>query len=407
MRSMRRCETPSTSAHIVLATYAPPSPRFTLESPWWTLGLSGATLLRYRRVDTDRALYPAWPPGPCNVSATEILLPINHGRESAALFDYAFRYYHALPRMVVFVHDELPLDWHTNCKVALSRSLWLYRALANGTATSSSHILTLTASQDPNNPSREDPFDWFGGRRMGRRLLAQGPRERRVLEKCSAILSQHGAAAVWASNTRINGSRPAHYFDSCCTTFAMPAERIRRYPRAMYAALRDLLTHEPNDEYSGRACGEFLVYALFSDEPASADENKAGARGRRTTARGVEQAHQHAELQKAYHEAALLASRKDVAAEIASCEKHVEAEKARRSGRPPPKTRPEFPALALDASCAKRGLCRVLGPIDARATADAVRLTSVVSGLAGVLLGIGLVRACRIASHNEYWKVGM
>ena len=44
-------------------------------------------------------------------------------------------------------------------------------------------------------------------------------------------------------------------------SFAMPANRIRWYPRRMYAELRDYVMRE-NTKYAAKACGEFLVTLL-------------------------------------------------------------------------------------------------------------------------------------------------
>ena len=117
----RQCERPETSAHIVLATWSRPSLAEMSTSPWWRLGLSGAKILRYRRIgERPRARAPDPWASECNTSGRELFLPHNRGFDAAALWDYCYQYYDRLPALLVFTHHEVPTDWHTSCEASLT-----------------------------------------------------------------------------------------------------------------------------------------------------------------------------------------------------------------------------------------------------------------------------------------------
>lgn len=54
------------------------------------------------------------------------------------------------------------------------------------------------------------------------------------------------------------------WYKSCCASFILPGERIRRYPKVFYEDLQSVLT-DTSHEDQGRECFEFFIYGLFGD----------------------------------------------------------------------------------------------------------------------------------------------
>ena len=312
-----RCSDPaaSPSTHIVIATHKPPGRELQL-SPFWEMGMTNAQIYRYTRPGKKLPNPKPFHRGKCNVTANQLTIERNRGRDAIAFWDYAFTMYDNPPKLLIFVHHELPTDYHTSCEATITRSLWLYRKLSRSSE-DVSPLLTLTAPHfGPANPLNFNGRDatnskgpWFG---RGRLL-------QEVINDCSAILAKH-----INSDSRAPRTRPAH--GSCCFSFAMPGSRLRWYPRSMYADLRTYMLKFKNDEWSGRVCGEYIAHSLFGDAEVDSQE-------------------------QAYIDAARMMQEAKVARAVANCEKNEH--RALRAEKQV--------TLAINTGCYTKGLCRLVG----------------------------------------------
>ena len=242
----------------------------------------------------------------------------------------------------------------------------MYRAFARGDTERASHIATLTAPQwgpdmlelHPNQfsdrglipteiqrrkgrssaPGAPTGQPWYGrGRRLAKQKLhGAGPE---IVRRCMAIVRRHLPEKVRAEMIRYElkvkppvlalsmalGNH-ARNGTSCCVSFTMPAVRIRRYPRRMYAELRDL-SMDPafpdGGKYAATQCAELLVPRLFAD----ASVMRANGEMRPPDQRASDVADR-----EVAREAAQLMHEDDVAREVSICELHLRrSERARRN----------------------------------------------------------------------------
>ena len=276
------------------------------------LGLTNAHFEWYRR-DPKAARMPArqWTMA-CNMAASERVLPVDRGQEAAAFWDFAARRGGDPPLVVAFVHGHGGIAFHTSCRALFSRSAYYYREVAQAHRAPGAHraavldsMLTLTDSPEGH---ASDPFSWHGDRARGGHGTTNeteaGARMQALIESPSNVLKQDlprlgqekdweddmeldradasspkhqqaGEAALRASTKRCDDILNAHGvmrrtpppLGSCCASFVMPGERLRRYPVRMYEALLNFtLAEDGDDAAAARACFELMVWHLFGDE---------------------------------------------------------------------------------------------------------------------------------------------
>ncbi|GLI59849.1 hypothetical protein VaNZ11_001837 [Volvox africanus] len=111
---------PAGAFHIVIATLLPEPMALV---PWiWNLGLSGAEIWIYHRMDLNdpgltaaAATFASFEPYPCDSRVRlQQLLP-NKGREAAVYLSHIVRLYDNLPKCLVLVHDHGPASRHSLC----------------------------------------------------------------------------------------------------------------------------------------------------------------------------------------------------------------------------------------------------------------------------------------------------
>ncbi len=241
----------------------------------------------------------------------------------------------------------------------------MYRAFARGDTERASHIATLTAPQwgpdtlqlHPNQfsvrglipteiqrrkgrssaPGAPTGQPWYGrGRRLAKKLHGAGPE---IVRRCMDIVRRHLPDRQRAEMTQYERtvkppvealsmalSGHARNGTSCCVSFTMPAVRIRRYPRRMYAELRDL-SMDPafpdGGKYAATQCAELLVPRLFADASAVRATGEMRPPGKRAS---------DVADREVAREAAQLMHEDDVAREVSICELHLRrSERAKRN----------------------------------------------------------------------------
>ena len=105
-------------------------------------------------------------------------------------------------------------------------------------------------------------MNWFG--KPGRRRLIEDGASNQAESPCTLFKER------WKEIMRTSPRRPSPQFDtrpdaSCCASFIVPGERIRRYPRVFYEDLQSVLMDEAYPDM-GWECFEYIIYDLLGDE---------------------------------------------------------------------------------------------------------------------------------------------
>jgi hypothetical protein len=279
------CESPSLprgSTHIVVATYSYNRREndigFNDNNYLWDLGLTNADVFWYRRVQAQEPLRSQIN-GPCGMKLHERLLLPNYGRDGAAFFDHVLEVYDHPPKIIIFLHGHAAVAWHTSCESVFARTAYVYRDYARishpgykitilNNKTCQNHMMTLTS---PPEGTIDFNLNWFGGiveenttnddwrRRRRLRLLSNETNADNEAKSPCQLFRER-----WHEKVFSRMKWPL--YGSCCASFVLPGERIRRYPKAFYEDLKSVLT-DTSHEDQGRECFEFLVYGLFGEEP--------------------------------------------------------------------------------------------------------------------------------------------
>lgn len=266
------CESPSLprgSVHVVVAAYKynemESNIGFDENNYLWNLGLTNAEIYWYRREHTEIPLRQV--DGPCGMRLNERLLLPNYGREGAAFLDHVLEFYDDPPKSIVFLHGHGAIGWHTSCESVFARTAYVYRHLVSDDHTMKNdtvqnHMMSLTS---PANGTLNFAMDWYGGSIQDKRRLSEEGEEK---YPCQLF------KARWGKRDGVFSGLPRYpQFKTCCASFILPGDRIRRYPNVFYEELQALLTNETLDD-QGRECFEFIIYDLFGENPNTFTEQQ-------------------------------------------------------------------------------------------------------------------------------------
>ena len=251
------CERPTTSLHVVVAGYR----RRDHSSDYiWNLRTPNTHVLFYQREDIHPGQTGAYS-GPCNMTGSTLAMERNYGRDAAAFYDYAFRFYDSLPESAAFLHGHVGHAWHTTCSAIFERIVYYQRSLPN-------EMVTLTNMRQDwlegkanaegwqKNSIRHDPCAFGGWTHVTRRKLRIDINNQEVTRAMNSVLGKWGLTGI------LEGPGPV---SSCCASFIMPAERIRTYPRGFYEDMRKFAMNASlDDRVTGRRGFEFIIYRMFS-----------------------------------------------------------------------------------------------------------------------------------------------
>ena len=302
------CESPSIQAakekgmHIIVGGFKRNETQgFSMTSNYLSdMGLTNADIYWYRRIDLDVPEAPAIEL-PCGMTLHERVMSPNRGRDGSAFYDHLLQVYDDPPEAIVFLHGHgAKYAWHTSCDAVFGRVIHYYRDLAlvsqsksdntsavskdDGTSDNknekekrvSNHMMTLTSSfmgtkhyqhkwfgqprwkvdamvDTPGRQQASPP--WYFTSQMFPRYYSKGTAPcRYLLHRWKDVIPKHSRSNPYMSA-------------SCCASFVLPGDRVRRYPRELYQELFDVLTDEKNDDYEiGKQCFEYIVFDLFHDD---------------------------------------------------------------------------------------------------------------------------------------------
>lgn len=242
--SALECQAPSLPAgafHVVIAGFAAD----TCFEYLYDLGLTNAHVFVYRREGADTTAVRTWR-GRCGVTVTEALLLPNSGYEGAAFYDYVSSQYNTLPLAAVFLHGHGPFgSIYTDGATVAGRTVAYYRAVAHGEEIAS-HMVTLTK------PGRSGSIEGWWNRRLqwAKFPLVSDDND----PTCAAILDKHGALAA------------TDFLESCCGSFIIPGNSLRKYPRAMYHELASYLLRATDSKHAAVVCFEYVAVRVFGEK---------------------------------------------------------------------------------------------------------------------------------------------
>ena len=257
---------PRGAFHVVVAGFELHTPH----KNWlWALGLTNADVFIYRRVKGENSPLQE-EAGACGVRVHERLLLPNKGKEAAAFYDYVAEHYNALPVSLVFLHGHGPSDKsHTPCGSVFSRVRLYYQQLSDASFSGEPPVITLTGradgsgdvnawSLDPQHalPSRDTHSADAGY------LASFDPL---VTANCTQILARHGQLFDDVFFLNWKG------FQSCCASFIVPGERLRRLPKMLYWDLRRFVLQDPFDFSTARVCFEDIIWGLLQETRRNED----------------------------------------------------------------------------------------------------------------------------------------
>lgn len=259
------CESPALPAgqfHIILVGH---EEKTCFTHYLWEMGATNARVFVYRRVVSERPL-KKWN-GPCGMEIEERLLLPNYGKDLSAFHSYVVEHYQNPPLAVALIHAHGPHGYHNDCEGIVGRVRFSYRGLASpagltDAAEFSTHMVTLTKVG-------EEPFDgglnFLRGHQtngvsdLSRKLHESGQLpedEQRVIDSCMPIFDK------WSVNTT------ADAFWSCCASFVLPWDRIRRYPKGFYREAYEHSVQDKWDHYwTSRHCWEYLIWKWYEEPP--------------------------------------------------------------------------------------------------------------------------------------------
>lgn len=300
------CESPSIQAekekgmHIIVGGFKRNETHgFSMTSNYLSdMGLTNADIYWYRRIDLDVPEAPAIDL-PCGMTLHERVMSPNRGRDGSAFYHHLLQVYDNPPEAIVFLHGHgAKYAWHTSCDAVFGRVIHYYRDLALVSQSKSDKVAKDDEQSNNNNKEKEKRVSnhmmtltssfmgtkyyqhkWFGQSRWKVDAMVDTPGRPQVSPPWyfpSQIFPRYyskGTAPCRDLIRRWKDVIPKHsrsnpYMSaSCCASFVLPGDRVRRYPRELYQELFDVLTDEKNDDYEiGKQCFEYLVFDLFHDD---------------------------------------------------------------------------------------------------------------------------------------------
>jgi hypothetical protein len=216
-------------------------------------------------------------------SGRKIMTP-NRGRDGAAFFDYVVEHYDNSPLAFVYLHGHAAIGEHLTCNSMFTRTLRYYQSLQQNI--SFARMVTLTEHPYSNH---SNPYLWSGGYKKSRKLAEDKPPLNKCTEKCVNVFKKHNITAyaagtqpwqhpqysslVFRPDTN-EGSLSDNYMRSCCGSFIMPGEKIKKYPLSFYYDMLRLFQENIPEldclpfgaqQQMGWQCFEYSIWDLFAD----------------------------------------------------------------------------------------------------------------------------------------------
>jgi hypothetical protein len=206
------------------------------------------------------------------------------GRDALPFFHHILETWENPPKAIVMLHGHAADSHHSSCQGVFARTIYYYRSLVRN-ASASKPMLTLISERYGTQyfdhkqwwPSYQQLRNNSSARRLLKKLADEpvtgkdrGVDFRRRLNSPPLDNPDNPCAAFvarWKDLINLQRSKGAGKRESCCGTFIVPWNRIRRFPKEFYEDIVRNVMLDTNyaDHWKGLKCYEFVVWSWFGD----------------------------------------------------------------------------------------------------------------------------------------------